>query len=379
MATPEDRILLLLSIKEEGKRIDFRHISSKVIRDEKERIDEAGVKGILDDLISRGLMTELEGKYAITRKGMKTIVDRLGSIGDELNLSYRMVLSAREYYPPVAEAILPFLKDRAVSVVKIFSDREDPIHKVKPLFVRYARYKPKPVPVQIKDRGDLLKRVDNHAIDFIPYIHGLDSNIPDWFVLDLDAGPAFEEYARGFNLVKMVTNAVVETLEDYEISPNIKFSGSRGMQIWARLDNSKLPSGDLFALYRRLAILIQGDVEDRIQQLPSTTLEEFYRVVREGKAVTTSTVAKKAERADQILIDWSSMKPSGDVRAPFSLHHKTGLVSCPIERKHLLEFTPREAEPGHVAKRAERLEEAFGLETSDPSRLMERFRGKLST
>lgn len=368
-ATPEDRILLLLSIKEAGKIIDFEHIAEKTVRDEKE-ISEAEVKKILDELASSGMISKKPNGYVITEKGIERIRRRLSEVGSELNLSYRLVLKARDYYPKAAEALVPFLEGRATSVVKIFSDEGDPINKIKPLFVRYARYKPKPVFIQIRSREELLSYVDAHAIDFIPYVHKLDSGQPDWFILDLDAGQAFKNYERGFELLKIAAEKVVEVLEDYEIVPHIKFSGSRGVQIWSKLDYSKLPSTDLFALYRKFAIAVQEKTEKKIQQLPSKILEEFYSVVARGKPITTSTVAKKEERADQILIDWSSMKINGDVRAPFSIHYKTGLVSCPIERRRLLEFQASEAEPEKVAGSIKKLAEAFKLETCDPTMLV---------
>ncbi len=363
----EDRILLLLAIKEKKKTISFEHIAEKVIRDEKGRISELDVRDAVDRLISREFITEAKKNYYATEKGMREITDRLESIGKELNLSYRMVLKAKNYYPLIAEALLPFLKERATSVVKIFSDDKDPTRRIKPLFVRYAKYKPKPVHIQISNTEDLIKYVDSHAIDFIPYIHKLNSKDPDWFVLDLDAGPEFEKKEKGFNLVKLTAEKLVEVLEDYEISSNIKFSGSRGIQIWTSLDNTKLASGDLFALYRKFAQIIQFNLEEKLQELPSKTLEEYYEIVEKGKPITTSTVAKKSERSDQILIDWSTMKPSGDVRAPFSLHYKTGWVSCPIDHKHLLDFKISEAFTENVAKNVDKLIDAFRLEISDPS------------
>ena len=384
-ATPEDRMLLLLSIKEKGKIIDLKHIAEKIIREEKS-ISEAEVKKTLDELASSGMISKKPNGYFITEKGIERIRNRLKEIGSELNLSYRLVLKARDYYPKAAEALVPFLEGRATSVVKIFSDESDPINKVKPLFVRYARYKPRPVFIQINSEEELLSYVDAHAVDFIPYIHKLDASQPDWLVLDLDAGQAFKNYERGFELLKIAAEKVAEVLEECEIIPNIKFSGSRGVQIWSKLDNSKLhslPQGrchtrhlsgeiaDLFALYRRFATTVQKKAEKKIQELPSKILEEFYSVVAKCKPVTTSIVAKKEERADQILIDWSSMKINGDVRAPFSIHYKTGLVSCPIERKNLLEFQTSEAEPEKVAGNIEKLANAFRLEISDPSLLME--------
>lgn len=378
-ATPEDRILLLLSIKETGEIIDFEHIAEKTVRDEKE-ISEAEVKKILDELASSGMISKKPNGYVITEKGIERIRNRLKEIGSELNLSYRLVLKARDYYPKATEALVPFLEGRATSVVKIFSDDNDPVNKIKPLFVRYARYKPKPVFIQINSTEELLSYVDAHAIDFIPYVHKLNSGQPDWFVLDLDAGQAFKNYERGFELLKIAAEKVAEVLEEHEIIPNIKFSGSRGVQIWSKLHS--LPQGrchtrhlsgeiaDLFALYRRLAVAVQEKAEKKIQELPREVLDEFYRIVARGKPVTTSTVAKKEERSDQILIDWSSMKINGDVRAPFSIHYKTGLVSCPIERRRLLEFQTSEAEPENVAGNIKKLADAFKLEICDPTMLV---------
>lgn len=366
----EDRVLLLLSIKEKGKKISIDHIAEKVIRDEKNCINESQIKDAIDRLISKGLISESNKNYYATERGIQEIKERVKSIGNKLNLSYRMILTAKEYYPQIADAIIPFLKERATSVVKIFSDEKDPVNKIKPLFVRYAKYKPKPVNIQINNTKDLIKYVESHAIDFIPYIHRINTKDPDWFVLDLDAGPSFDKHERGFYLVKLTAKKLVETLEEYEISSCIKFSGSRGIQVWSSLENSKLPSGDIFSLYRKFAQQIQTKLEEKLQELPSKTLKEFYEIVKTGKPITTSTVAKKAERSDQILIDWSTMKPSGDVRAPFSLHYKTTLVSCPIDPKRLLQFELSEARTENVVDNLERLIDIFKLEKSDPSQII---------
>jgi DNA primase len=374
-ATLEDRVLLLLSIKEEGKFIGFGHIAEKVVRDTRGEATEEEVREVLDRLLSAKLAVEAQGKYAATEQGKQEILGRLKLVGSELNLSYQMVLRARSYYPRAAQHMLPFLRGRATSVVKVFSDPASPLRRLKPLFVRYARYKPKPVFITIEDEERLLSYVDAHAIDFIPYVHRLASREPDWFILDLDAGSAFKEHPGGFELLKIVTDKVMEVLEEYGVAPRVKFSGSRGMQVWSRLDNEALPRGDLFALYRRLAVFVQQETEKKLQELPSHTLERFYEVVAEDKPITTSTVAKKAEREDQVLVDWSSMKPRGDVRAPFSMHYKTGLISRPVERRRILDFDPSEAEPERVAERLPALAGAFTLELSDPTELFKGLEG----
>ncbi|MEM2934171.1 MAG: hypothetical protein QXL78_04510 [Methanocellales archaeon] len=365
MASIEDRVLLLLSIKEEGKKIDFEHIKEKIARDEKSKDIAKELKRCLQSLVEQGLITEERGNYAITENGERKILERVKYVGEELNLSYRMVLKAKKYYPIVGEAILPFLRDRAVSVIKVFSDEAEPVNKIKPLFVRYARYKPKSIYIEISDVKTLLRYVDQHAIDFIPYVHKLNVREPDWFILDLDAGEELQKHPRSFELLKNVAQKSVEVLEENEIIPCVKFSGSRGIQIWARLDNSKLHSeGDLFAVYRRLAVTVQEKTEEKLQR------SEIKNLIKPSKPITTSQVAKKEERADQILIDWSSMKPSGDVRAPFSMHYKTALISTPISKHHLLDFKIEEAQPEHVAANLAKLTAAFKLQTSDPTKLL---------
>jgi len=365
-ATIRDRILLLLSIKEEGKRIDLNHILEKVSRDERREFDELELKKELDLLTEDGLIAHSQGGYSITKKGLDEIKERLPMIEDSLNLSYRLMLVAREYYAKIADQIMPFLKDRPVSVVKIFSDDNDPIHKVKPLFVRYARYKPRPIFISICSKEVLMRYVDDHAIDYIPYVHGFDMKEPDWLVLDLDAGEELKSREEGFLAIKFVAKEIYEFLQENGVAPAVKFSGSRGIQVWASLDNTRVPGADLFATYRTIIQNIQRNIEARFStaQLPG----ELKGLVERG--LTTSSVAKKEERSMKVLIDWSSMKPYGDVRAPFSLHYKTGLISCPIDPGRLMSFHPDEARPDRVSKEADRLAKHFEISKSDPTRLL---------
>ncbi|MCX8182336.1 MAG: hypothetical protein N3D12_04390 [Candidatus Methanomethyliaceae archaeon] len=365
-ATLRDRVLLLLSIKEIGKRIDLNHILEKVSRDEGRKIGESELINELNLLNKEGLITSGKEGYAITNEGLERIKERLPSIEKSLNLSYRMMLVAREYYSWVADQIIPFLKDRPVSVVKIFSNDQDPINQIKPLFVRYARYKPKPTFISIDSKEALMRYVYDHAIDYIPYIHGFDMKEPDWLVLDLDAGEELKSREEGFLAIKFVAKEIFNFLEENKVVPAVKFSGSRGIQVWATLENSKIPKADLFAAYRSIIQSIQRNIEDRIStaQVP-TGLREL---VEQG--LTTSSVAKKEERSMKVLIDWSSMKPYGDVRAPFSMHYKTGLISCPIDPSRLMSFNPDEAKPELISKDAERLFKYFELSKSDPSHLL---------
>ena len=373
-----ERILLLLGIKEEKRYVDFNHIFDKVSRDEavfrgveKSEIKEKEIKEEIEKLVSEALVEKRGNAFAITEKGRKELRKILSNKekADKLNLSYKLVFEAIEYYKAASSAIFAFLKNRATSVVKIFSDEAMPFSSVKPIFVRYARYKPVKLFVQIKSESEIMEKVYDHAIDFIPYVHEINSKLPSWFILDLDAGEKIKKHELGFEVVKIVAEKICEVLEGFEIKPCIKFSGSRGMQIWAKLDNRSLSTSDFFAAYRELAVFVQKKAEERIKEASENELEVIRKVIGREKEITTSKVAKKEEREDKILVDWSSMKINGDVRAPFSMHYKTGLISCPVERRKIRSFEISDAKPEGVAREIEKLEKAFELEESDAGKL----------
>jgi DNA primase len=87
--------------------------------------------------------------------------------------------------------------------------------------------------------------------------------------------------------------------------------------------------------------------------------------------LTTAETAKKEERADKVLFDASIIKPMGDIRAPYSMHYKTGLISMPLELRELGRFEPEQADPELVAKRYEKRGNEFVLEPTDGSGLFE--------
>lgn len=351
-----ERILLLLAIKPERKTVDFDHIYEKVSRDSGASKDE--IIEELNRLISEKLVEKVGDKYRITQAGRK----KAQSLADdpEMNLSYRLVLKARHYYPKIAPYILRFLVNRPVSVIKVFSDERNPLNKVKPIFSRYKKFKPKTYNY-VKDSKDLMRYVDMHAIDFIPYVHKEKNNYPDWLIVDLDAGDDIKNSGEiGFDLVKEIAKIATDVMiKEYNLKPYVKFSGSRGFQIWVAFEK---PLGD-FGTYRNAVIIIQRKVEEIIEENHFNELKDKYGDLV-TKPLTTSTVAKKGERSKQILFDWSSLKPEGDVRAPFSIHYKTGLVSAPVPRNEITKFETSQADYKVVIKRAEELYEAFKLEPS---------------
>lgn len=374
-ATVEERLALLLAIKEPGKFVDFDHLYSKVARDveaaEMRRVGAEEVQSVLEKMVKSGLAVKTAEGYAKTMlidDVVKRAAQRSGAL---LNTSYLRVWVAKDYYPKVADYMMPFLVDRAVSAVKIFSGRKDPLNEVEAIFVRYARYKPKPQLLTIPSREKLIELVYDHCVDFIPYIHPLSSSEPDFFVLDLDAGKELLAAEEGFQLLKEVSYRLAEMLMEYGVRVMVKFSGSRGFQIWARLDNSPLKrKGDIFKAYREIAVKIQGELEKRLRS-DSDLTARFGHIVDLNAGFTTSQVAHKEKRLKQILVDWSLLKPMGDVRAPLSIHYKTGLVSTPVPLKRLLRFSAEEAEPSRVIQHLSEYTAEMDLPVSDPSRLIQ--------
>ncbi|MGQ9719573.1 MAG: non-homologous end-joining DNA ligase LigD [Nitrososphaerales archaeon] len=375
MATISDRILLLLSIKEEGKLIGIDHIFEKVRRDilfaEKKGTSREEVEVEIRNLISQGLVERFEGGFSLSKEGDKIIEKLILEKEKELNRSYTLVWLAKKYYPHVAGLMIPFIKGRAVSAVKIFSGKKDPINEVDAIFVRYTKYKPKPVFLTIDSESKLMSLVFDHCVDFIPYVHKLDSNEPDYFILDLDAGSEIMNNPKAFDLIKYIASELSSLLTELGVESVAKFSGSRGFQVWASLDNTELKDrGDLFKAYREMAIAIQGKLEDRLQRKIGDLVAMFPSMVHRDRQITTSVVAHKEERASQVLVDWSALKPMGDVRAPFSIHYKTGLASVPIHKSEIMSFEVRDAHPLKVIEDLNRYERATKMKRCSPPRLL---------
>ena len=365
----KDRVHMLLAIKPPQKTVTFEHIFEKVHRDCKATKEE--IRIALSELISEGYAEKVKNEYRITEEGRNAAWDL--AFDPEMNKSYRYVYIARWYYKFVEEQILPYLTGRPVSVVKVFSDEKDPIGNVKPIFARYAKLKPKTYNY-ISSKEDLWRYIDMHAIDFIPYVHSrLDAQYPDWFVIDIDAGDEIKNAGKlGFRIIKDVSLEVFNTLvEEFDIKPYIKFSGSRGFQIWATFDT---PLGK-FEDYREAIKVIQRETEKRLSDKYDEFREKYGSIL--DIPITTSDVAHADRRKRKILLDWSCLKPEGDVRAPWSIHWKTCLVSVPVNPKDIPEFKPEDAHPTKVAKKVNYFGKFFELVPANPTLLKKTVRPSL--
>jgi DNA primase len=346
-ATPKDHALMTLAIKRRGKFVDVPHVQEKLSRDAGEKFEERKARELLDELVKKGLLEERGGEYAITDAGRKFFDKRWREIGDQLNQDYLKVYRAKQYYPRVIDAVLEFCRDRWVSVFRLFTGRAWLQRKLGPRYIT------------IKSSKDVQRWLDVHGIDFIPYIHRVGSNRPDWLVIDFDAGEKVP-----LERTKQVVEAAHRILSGYGINLAIKFSGSRGFQIWAQLKPHDLPKNykpkqlrterrerNFFSFYADIVRFTESCVAERLPGL------------------TTAETAKKEARVDKVLFDASIIKPMGDVRAPYSMHFKTGLISMPLELKELKRFKFEQADPELVAKRYEERGNEFRLEPAEGSEL----------
>ncbi len=347
--TPEDHALMTLAIKRRGKFVELEHIGEKLTRDAGEKFSEREVQELLDGLAKKGFVEIKAEEYSITEAGRSYFEKRWREIRDQLNPDYLKVYRAKRYYPQVVDALLEFCRDRWVSVFRLFTERAWLQRKLGPRYIT------------IKSAKDVEKWLDVHGIDFIPYIHRINSDRPDWLVIDFDAGKQVP-----MEKTKQVVRAAHEVLAGYGVAPAIKFSGSRGFQLWAQFKPHELPKNyqpkqlrterrerNLFSFYADIVRFVEAKVAE---ELPGST---------------TAETAKKEARVDKVLLDASIIKPMGNVRAPYSIHYKTGLISMPVGLKELDRFRPEDADPELVVKRYEKRGNEFVFKPCDGSGLFE--------
>ena len=346
-----DYILFLLSLKKRGKLVDLGHIVEKCGRDMGEN-DQSVIEATLSSLVERGDVAVEGDMYKATDRGR----ERFSLIFEErreeftsLNEAWSMVYVAKNYYPHVADVIADLCRGRYVGFFCVFTDKH------------FFRRKLGKDYITINSPSDLLRLVDIHYIDVIPCVHRVGEQRPDWLVVDLDAGDLVS-----FSDVKRAAILTYRALEAHEMRPALKFSGGRGFQVWAAVNDFELPSE-----YRGYphARKTKGSGYFFLFADMVAYLESSIRSEMEGK--TTSVVSDKSKRRDKILLDPSSMKEMGLVRSPYSIHHRTGLVSMPLEPDEVEEFEPSMATPERVLERFKRRGNDFKLEPRDPTDLVE--------
>ncbi len=351
MLSLEQYVLFLLSMKKEGKAVDLAHIREKAERD-MPGTNLGAVEEALDALIGRAYVSRHDGKFVATEAGRDSFKGMFPAIEEELrkvNEAWTLVYVAKNYYPEVAEEITAICKDRYVGFFCVFTEEHFFRRKLGRDYITISR------------PSELLRLVDMHYVDVIPCVHRIGCDRPDWLVIDLDAGASVP-----LAQVKKAALLTYEALLEHGLKAALKFSGSRGFQVWAQIAEFKMPdryrplvSGgssqratSFFSLFADMIAYIEARIHDRM----------------EGK--TTSTVADKEKREDKILLDSSSMKEMGLVRSPYSLHHRTGLVSMPLSADEVETFDVSMARPQNVLARFRKKGNEFRIPASNPEKIV---------
>ncbi|MEM5882831.1 MAG: hypothetical protein QXQ77_01145 [Candidatus Aenigmatarchaeota archaeon] len=351
----EDYLLLMFSMKGVGKRVDFKHIKEKVSRDLK-KFSEEEIKKTVESLVNQGLLEEANKLYGVTQKGKEFFEKIIKEKEEDLrkvNEPWVIVYKAKHYYPFVANTIFEFCKNRYVGFYCLFTEKR--------FFRRDFRGKK----IVLKSVKDLLFFVNIHYIDVIPCVHRIGKERPDWLVVDIDPGPKVS-----WEKTKEVAEITYKIFEKLNLNPAIKFSGSRGFQIWSLIKDFEIPD-----FYQPLTL--RGKTKRERNYF--TLFSDFVRVIqrevdKEIPGITTSETLLKEEREDKILLDPASMKPLGLVRAPYSVHSKSGLVSLPLSIKEIKDFEPPDASIEKTLERYEKKGNEFILKEAEPSRLLNLFK-----
>ncbi|MGC8812246.1 MAG: hypothetical protein ACP5O8_01510 [Candidatus Aenigmatarchaeota archaeon] len=351
----EDYLLLMFSMKGVGKRVDFKHIREKVSRDLK-KFSEEEIKGTLENLIKEGFLEEVKGFYGVTEKGKEFFGKIIKEVEQDLrkvNEPWVIVYKAKQYYPFVLNTVFEFCKNRFIGFYCLFTEK------------RFFRRDFKGKKIVLNSPKDLMFFINIHYIDVIPCVHRIGIERPDWLVVDIDPGPKVS-----WEKTKEVAEITYKIFDKLGLKPAIKFSGSRGFQVWSLIKEFEIPE-----FYQPL--VLKGKTKRERNYF--TLFSDFVRIIqkevdKEIPRITTSETLGKEEREDKILLDSASMKPLGLVRAPYSVHSKTGLVSLPLSLKEIKGFEPTDASTEKVLERYEKEGNEFVLKEADPSKLLSLFK-----
>jgi DNA primase len=349
MMRTENYLMLMLSMKAKGKRVDFKHLVEKGKRDLKASQEE--IRAAVDALVKKGFVEEKDGLYCASEAGRSWFAKELPTLEPELeriNRPWLIVYKSKQYYPKVADTIIEFCRDHYVGFYCLFTEK------------RFFKRDFKGKKIVLKSPKDLLFFVDMHYIDVIPCVHRIGSNRPDWLVVDIDSGKNVK-----FDKVKEVAEVTYKIFERLKLNPAIKFSGSRGFQIWSKIKDFDIPES-----YIPFTLKTERERKKNYFTLFSDFVRTIQREVsREIPKVTVSEISEKTD--DNILLDSSSMKEMGLVRAPYSVHSKTGLISLPISFKEIKNFEPEMAKIEKVIERYKKKGNEFILKESNPKSLLE--------
>lgn len=227
------------------------------------------------------------------------------------------------YYESMADRMLPFMADRALTVERYpkgtadkgFMQKNAPDHFGSDLIDRHE--------VPKEDGGTtvypVVRRVEAIAefanlgvITFhVPPSTVSDENHPDWAIWDLDPP------SGAFGIVRDAARQMREVLESFAVSTVLMTSGSNGYHLRARLD----PVADAATV---------ADVARGTAALAAAAHPDHLTLA-----------FRKAERGDRVFVDWLRNSPYSTSVVPWSLRARSGApVAVPLSWDELDAIDP---------------------------------------
>jgi DNA ligase D len=228
-----------------------------------------------------------------------------------------------DYLAAVADHLLPWLRDRPLSVIRAPDgvDGQRYFQKNTPTYApRWVRTVSIPAPsagrdvayTVCNDRGTLIWLGNQAALEFHPAPVRRDRlDRPDLLVVDIDPPDG------AFDAAVEVAILVLETLDDLGLEPLVKTTGGKGIHLVVPIVRHVSAEG-----LRRAATRLAEIVRDRRPDLVTT---EF----------------RKAKRGGRVMLDPSRNGPGATLVAPYSPRVRAeGTVSFPVLPAELTRVAP---------------------------------------
>ncbi len=221
-----------------------------------------------------------------------------------------------EYYRKIAPRILPYLKNRPMSLHrhpngingKSFFQKNIRLDEKHPKWIKTARiYSPSDKRtlnyLVCTDINSLLYMANLGCIEMNPWLSRVGSlDRPDYTVIDLDPEGV------GFSAVIKVAQEVKRVLDKMKLKGNVKTSGATGMHIF-------IPTRGKYTYEqsKQLAFQIAQKVNDRLPKL--TSLKRLPK-----------------QRRNKVYLDYLQNAKGQTMASAYSLRHRPGaLVSMPLK------------------------------------------------
>jgi bifunctional non-homologous end joining protein LigD len=190
-----------------------------------------------------------------------------------------------DYLDAVSERILPVLRDRPLSVIRLLRGQDQFMQKNLPKYTPewvartevWAEASHRQVTYALaNDRRTLLWFGNQRAIEYHPALMLAGDHHPTHLIMDLDP-PEGGDFSLAVGAAKLVRQA----LADIGMSGAVKTSGSKGLHVFVPLDG-KAPVEDVAAATRAVAV--------RAEKLdPDLATTAFIRDDRHGKVFLDAT------------------------------------------------------------------------------------------